>query len=238
MFIWDVTSFAFKILCLIGSYAISWREITCFLPAEFSFWWCDVRSAERWMLNDVGDWVYTMVYWTLRGFVCASWVVRWRGMNISCANALGDRRVYVEVVWFVSPACMTSSRHVCLRMTSRDLNMLLWFKEARSGVWVGRVMYVIWRNFRLLWAVTVLWSGFFCLLYLRVDCECKWPSFLATVFRDSYFNGDLSQWNVAKVTTMEYSKSQLMFEDDVAWPEHAIVVQGGSFGVWVGGWCM
>jgi hypothetical protein len=33
--------------------------------------------------------VYTIVYWTLRGFVCASWVVvcesaSWRGMNVSC----------------------------------------------------------------------------------------------------------------------------------------------------------
>ncbi len=49
--------------------------------------------------------MYTMVYWTLRGFVCASRVVRWRGMNISwvvvvdgSASALGDRRVCVEVV--------------------------------------------------------------------------------------------------------------------------------------------
>ena len=57
------------------------------------------------MLKDAGDRVYTMVYWTLRGFVCASWVVRWRGMNVSwvavvgeSASALGDRRVCVEVV--------------------------------------------------------------------------------------------------------------------------------------------
>jgi hypothetical protein len=45
--------------------------------------------------------VYTMVYWTLRGFVCTSWVVRWRGTNVSwvvvvvgaSASGLGDRRV-------------------------------------------------------------------------------------------------------------------------------------------------
>jgi hypothetical protein len=49
-------------------------EITC-----FSFWWCDVRTVERWMLRNAGDWVYMMVYWRLRGFVCVSWVVRWRG---------------------------------------------------------------------------------------------------------------------------------------------------------------
>jgi surface protein len=43
---------------------------------------------------------------------------------------------------------------------------------------------------------------------LRVDCECNWPSFLATVFADaSAFNGDLSQWDVAIVTDMSGSKS-------------------------------
>jgi surface protein len=43
---------------------------------------------------------------------------------------------------------------------------------------------------------------------LRVDCECNRPSFLATVFdRCSAFNGDLNQWDVAKVTTMQISKS-------------------------------
>jgi hypothetical protein len=54
-------------------------EISCFLATGFSFWWCDVRMVERWILKDADDWVYKMVYWTLRGFVCASWVVRWRG---------------------------------------------------------------------------------------------------------------------------------------------------------------
>jgi hypothetical protein len=41
-------------------------------------------------------------------------------MNVSfvmvvgaCASALEDKRVCVEVVWVVSPACITSSRHVC-----------------------------------------------------------------------------------------------------------------------------
>ena len=57
-------------------------EIACFLAVEYSFWWCDVnvRTVERWrMLKDAGDWVCTMVYWRLRDFVRASWVVRWRG---------------------------------------------------------------------------------------------------------------------------------------------------------------
>jgi hypothetical protein len=48
-------------------------------------------------------------------------------------------------------------------------------------------------------------SAFF---FLRVDCECNRPSFLATVFQDaSAFNGVLNRWDVAKVTTMSDSKS-------------------------------
>jgi surface protein len=50
--------------------------------------------------------------------------------------------------------------------------------------------------------------GFFRLLFLRVACEYNRPSFLATVFSGaSAFNGDLNQWDVAKVTTMAASKS-------------------------------
>ncbi len=101
----------------------------------------------------------------------------------------------------------------------------------------------------------------------------------ATVFYGaSAFNGDLNQWDVAKVTNMKESKSKCivendltwrelmllwlegsvvglgwwwwcdvnmvecwcscgrlsMFEDDVTWLEHALVIQGGSLGVWVG----
>jgi hypothetical protein len=29
--------------------------ISCFLAAEFSFWWCGVRTVERWMLKDAGN---------------------------------------------------------------------------------------------------------------------------------------------------------------------------------------
>ncbi len=74
------------------------------------------------------------------------WVVRWRGMIVNwvvigwwsvLGGSLEDRRVCVEFVWFVSPACIKSSQ----------LNMLLWFKEIHSGVCVGGVMYVIWRMF-------------------------------------------------------------------------------------------
>jgi hypothetical protein len=53
-------------------------------------------------------------------------------------------------------------------------------------------------------------SSSFRLLFLRVDCECNRPSFFATVFRSaaSAFNGNLNQWDVAKVTDMRESKSK------------------------------
>jgi surface protein len=55
----------------------------------------------------------------------------------------------------------------------------------------------------------------FRLLFLRVDCECNRPSFLATVFQNSAFNGDLSRWDVAKVTTFSRSKSICIVENDL-----------------------
>jgi hypothetical protein len=70
--------------------------------------------------------VYTIVYWTLRGFCVYKLGGSLAGeMNVSfvvvvgasgSASALADRIVCVEFVLFVSPACMTSSRYVCLRM--------------------------------------------------------------------------------------------------------------------------
>ncbi len=53
-----------------------------------------------------------------------------------------------------------------------------------------------------------IWIGVLPSSFLRVDCECNRPSFLATVFDRCFaFNGDLNQWDVAKVTTMQISKS-------------------------------
>ncbi len=190
-------------------------EISCFLV-----WWFDVRTVESRMMKDTGDLMYTMVYWRLRGFVCASWVVRWRGgMSVSwvvvckSASALGDGRVCVEVVWLVS----------------RDLNMLLWFKEVRG---FGRWSHVCsLKNVGLLWAVKIFWSGFFRLLFLRVDYECNRPSFHVTVFQSaSAFNGDLNQWDVATVTDMSYSKSIRIY-----WRIHAIMIGGLIKGVLVWG---
>jgi hypothetical protein len=53
------------------------------------------------------------------------------------------------------------------------------------------------------------------LFFLRVDCECNRLSFLATAFTSSKFNGDLKQWNVAKVTDMRGGKSIRIVENDV-----------------------
>jgi surface protein len=60
----------------------------------------------------------------------------------------------------------------------------------------------------------------YCFLFLRVDCECNRPSFLGTVFWGaSAFNGDLSQWDVAKVTSMSESKSIRVVENDLTFRE-------------------
>ena len=60
----------------------------------------------------------------------------------------------------------------------------------------------------------------YCFLFMRVDCECNRPSFLGTVFADSYdFNGDLSRWDVANVTSMSESKSIRVVENDLTFRE-------------------
>ncbi len=93
-------------------------DISCFSAAEFSFWWLDVRMVERWI-------------WKMREVKCTRWfilniawfcVCKLGGAWWKCELAgdecqLGDRRVCLEVVWFVPPACTTSSRYVCLRIT-------------------------------------------------------------------------------------------------------------------------
>jgi hypothetical protein len=61
--------------------------------------------------------------------------------------------------------------------------------------------------------IRVLPSAF---VFLRVDCECNRPSFLATVFYPaSAFDGDLSQWDVASVASMANSKSTCIVENDL-----------------------
>ncbi len=69
------------------------------------------------------------------------------------------------------------------------------------------------------WSDVRLYSdqgSFFRHLFLRVDCECNRPSFLATVFyQATAFNGDLNKWDVAKVTNMRSSESVLLLENDL-----------------------
>ncbi len=92
-------------------------------------------------------------------------------------------------------------------------------------------LYLIWRMFCILWAVTVFWSEFFRLLFLRVDCECNRHSFLATViYGASAFNGDLNQWDVANVASMLYSKSIRILENDLTWHELMLLWLEGSVG--------
>ncbi len=43
------------------------------------------------------------------------------------------------------------------------------------------------------------------------------------------FNGDISMWDVSKVTSMKQSKLIHKFENDLTWREHAIVIE------WIGG---
>ena len=73
--------------------------------------------------------------------------------------------------------------------------------------------------------------GFFRPVFLRVDCECNRPSFLATVFyQASVFNGDLSQWDVAKVTTMRTSKLIRILENALTGRELMLYCLEGSVG--------
>jgi surface protein len=68
----------------------------------------------------------------------------------------------------------------------------------------------------LFWTVTVFDQCFFRLLFLNVDCDCNRSSVHPTVFNSaSAFNGDLNQWDVAKVTTMKGGKSIRIEENDL-----------------------
>ncbi len=72
-------------------------------------------------------------------------------------------------------------------------------------------MSVIGRMFCLLWAVTVLFDQRV-LLGLSVSCALTvhviyLPVFASVFWGASAFNGDLNQWDVAKVTDMSSSKS-------------------------------
>ncbi len=77
----------------------------------------------------------------------------------------------------------------------------------------------------------IFWSGFFHLLFLRIDCGCNGPSCLVTVFQSAYaFNGELNQWDVSKVSGFSDSKSMRMVENDLTWCELLLLWSEGSLG--------
>ena len=86
-------------------------EMTCFLAAEYSFWWCDVRtdggevedvegcgrlSVTRWFIGRCAVFVCKLVG-SLAGEMNVSFMVVLVVVGGS-ASGLGDRRVCVEVV--------------------------------------------------------------------------------------------------------------------------------------------
>jgi hypothetical protein len=85
---------------------------------------CCKDGGEVYMLKDAGDRVYTMACWTLRGFVytLGGWLAGEKNVSFvlvigASASPLGNSRVCTEVVCYVSPACITSSRYICFWMT-------------------------------------------------------------------------------------------------------------------------
>ena len=139
----------------------------------------------------------------LRGFLYESsslfGVIRF-ACEISCFLAA---YFSYEISWFWAvTSCL--SEMSCLLSVTRFQEIILWesvmlyLDEIKwpehclviEGGWFGgfglvnRVVYVVWRMCCFRWAVRVFSSGFssFRLLFLRVDCECNGPSFLATVF--------------------------------------------------------
>ncbi len=58
------TSFACESWCLFGRCSMSWWNDTLFGCRVF------LLMVERYVLKEAGDWVYTMVYWTLCGVLC------------------------------------------------------------------------------------------------------------------------------------------------------------------------
>ena len=74
LFVWDFTSFFLSVMLYLD-------EMTCFLAAEYSFWWCDVRTDGGEVEDVEGCERLSVTRWFIGRcavFVCASWVVRWR----------------------------------------------------------------------------------------------------------------------------------------------------------------
>ncbi len=229
MLLGAVTRFAYETSSFFGRYEIPWWDFMLFC-------WCDIRTIKRWMLKDAGEWVYTMAYWTLRGFVC---VCKLGGSLAGgeCKlggggwSALWDRRVCVKVV--LSPACIASSRYVCLRW--RNVTWACSCDSLRFTSGFGLLewcMYAVWRMICLLWAVWVFWSGFFHLLFLRVQLaffSCDSVSGCSRLQRRPESVGRRQSYHYVSKWVHTYSGEWL----DVAWT-HAIVIGGFIRGFGVG----
>ena len=110
--------------------------------------------------------------------------------------------------------------------------MLLWLKEVFSGFGFVEWCILFEECVPSLGCHSILIPGssafFSCALLVNVMGHL----FLATVFYNANaFNGDLNQWDVAKVTTMSYRKSIRIVENDLTWRELKLLRLGGSVGV-------
>jgi surface protein len=93
------------------------------------------------------------------------------------------------------------------------------------------------KNGYLLWLSQYFNQGSLAFFSRVVDCECNRPPILATVFFGaSTFNGDLSQWDVTKVTNMFASKSVRILKNNLTWRELMLLCNWkAQSGVGVGG---
>ncbi len=88
--------------------------------------------------------------------------------------------------------------------------------DAKACVRVNRDGRRGWWNMLRRGDSSWLWMNF--AFFSCVDCERNLLSFLATVFYGGYgtaFNGDISKWDVSKVTNINSSKSIRIFENDL-----------------------
>jgi hypothetical protein len=158
-------------------------------------WWC---FGTLWdVLMRVGLWlVKVQVLWETEEFVCTLWD--------SCHEyALHSVDTYVWGWCNVTWTCSCDSRRF-IRWGVGWRNAVCNLKNVCPSLgWLSFVIRVV---FRL--SVNACWlANLICLF------------FPATVFYLSVFNGDLSQWDVAKVTEMGYSKSMRSVDIDLSWRE-------------------
>ncbi len=215
---------------------------------EPNFWWCDERTVERWVLKD------------MRRIECTHWFIA-RCVDVArvlCVQVgwlmTGDESQFCGACWCECECeCVMKQNGLCWSCLVRVISMHA-LHQVDTYVWGWRNMTwtcpcdsrrFTWEFGLVEWcfflAVTVFLSGFFRLLFLRVDCECNQPSFFATVFHvASTFNGNLSKWDVANVNSMPHSKLIRIVENDLTCRELMLLCDWRvQSGVWlvVMMWC-